>query len=457
MRYFGLILLFLLMPLWLFSQYYDTGQDPGNLKWLKIETGRFKVIFPESYREEAILLTGKLEMSYEMLKGDFNDLDFKIPVVVHNYSTRSNGTVIWAPKRMELFTSPGDNDLPTDYIEELVIHELTHVFQMTSMEKGFSKVGSFLVGEHFTGFVAGLLPKWYLEGHAVFNESLYGGYGRGHSAAFQKPLKALSVDKGRVYKYDKLINGSYKDYVPNNYYTGYQTVTTAMLFYGDDVWNKAMDFTARYPFTINPILFSLKKNTGYSKKGLYKYTFENLGKLWAADLELSGAVGYKPIVKVSDKEYQGYYSPVIVNNGQIAALKTSMSNTIKIVLINRTDSTEKVIFSPGDIFPYELSASNDKIVWVEKVPDPRWANRDYSIIKIMDVTSGRVKKLTDNSRYMSVAISPDGEKIVAVNNSVDDKNSVDILDAVTGNVIISFPTPENIFWKILIGRLIPIK
>ncbi len=445
MRYFRLILLFLVMPLSLFSQYYDNGQDPGNIKWLKIETGRFKVIFPESYVEEGKLLTGKLEMAYEEIKGDFNNLDFKIPVIVHNYSTRSNGTVVWAPKRIEIFPSPGEHDMPVDHIEELAIHELTHVFQMVSLEKGFSKAGSYLLGEHFTGFMAGFLPKWYLEGHAVFNESFYGGYGRGNSASFQKPLKALSADEGGVYKYDKLVNGSYKDYVPNHYYSGYQVVTTGLMNYGDDVWNKATEFTAKYPFTLNPVHLSLKKSTGYSKKGIYDFTFENLGKLWEHDLELSGAKIYEPLIEVSTKEYQGYYSPVVVDKDHIAALKSPMTSTIRIVLINRTDSTEKIIFSPGDLYVYELSSADNKIVWVERERDPRWENRDYSIIKILDIPSGKVRKFSSKTRYMSAAISPDGRRIVAVNNSVDNKNSVDILDTETGTILLSLKTPENMF------------
>ena len=438
-------MIFLFLPLALFSQYYDIGEDPGNIKWLKIETGRFKVIFPESYGDEGQLLARKLELAYEELKGDFNYLDFNIPVVVHSYSTRTNGTVVWAPKRIELYPSPGEHDMPVDPVEQLAIHELTHVFQVSSMKKGISKVGRTLLGEHYTGLISGMLPKWYLEGHAVFNETLYGGYGRGNSAAFQKSLKAIAAEKGGIYKYDKLINGSYKDFVPSYYHTGYQVVTTAFLEYGGDIWNNVMDFTARYPFTVTPVYFSLKKNTGYSRKGLYEFTFDTLGKLWTMDLELSDTKEYEPIVKVSEREYQSYYSPVIVGQDHIVALKTSMSNSIRLVSINMADSTEKVIHIPGDIYPYEISASKDRIVWVEKVPDPRWGNRDFSIVKIMDFSTGRVKRLTSKTRYMSVAISPDGKRIAAVNNSVDNKNSVDILDAETGALLISYPTKDNMF------------
>ena len=300
------------------------------------------------------------------------------------------------------------------------------------------------MGEHYTGLISGMLPKWYLEGHAVFNETLYGGYGRGNSAAFQKSLKAITATKGGIYKYDKLLNGSYK-ILSQAIIILISGRNDSFLEYGEDIWNDVMDFTARYPFTVTPVYFSLKKNTGYSRKGLYEFTFDTLGKLWTMDLELSDTKEYEPIVKASEREYQSYYSPVIVGQDHIVALKTSMSNSIRLVSINMADSTEKVIHIPGDIYPYEISASKDRIVWVEKVPDPRWGNRDFSIVKIMDFSTGRVKRLTSKTRYMSVAISPDGKRIAAVNNSVDNKNSVDILDAETGALLISYPTKDNMF------------
>ena len=53
----------------------------------------------------------------------------------------------------------------------------------------------------------------------------------------------------------------------------------------------------------------------------------------------------------------------------------------------------------------------------------------YMIIKTMDLKTGIVRILSEISRYLSAAISPDGTRIAASENSVSNKNSLVIIDA----------------------------
>jgi len=149
------------------AQYYDTGQDPSSLKWMQIKTGRFTVIYPEKYGAGGIEYAKNLERAYSKLVLLFPEKKFTIPVVIHNYTVQSNGYVSWAPKRIELYPTPEQNTIPLSEQEQLSVHELTHVFQLSSLNQGFSKYMSYLLGEQFTGVVASLLPEWFLEGDAV--------------------------------------------------------------------------------------------------------------------------------------------------------------------------------------------------------------------------------------------------------------------------------------------------
>src|SRR5512133_4282834 len=198
------------------AQYYDTGQDPASIKWKQIKTGRFTVIYPEQYGREGIAYARSLDEGYSKLKLLFPDQKFHLPVVIHSYSIQSNGYVAWAPKRMELYPTPEQNTIPLDPVKQLAIHELTHVFQMTSLKKGFSAAMSLALGEQFTGIVASLLPLWFLEGQAVFSESAFTESGRGRTPSFQKQLKSITLEKDRMYGYDKILNGSYRDFVPDH-------------------------------------------------------------------------------------------------------------------------------------------------------------------------------------------------------------------------------------------------
>jgi len=49
-----------------------------------------------------------------------------------------------APKRMELYPTPDQNTIPMAAEEQLAVHELAHVLQMESLNRGFSKGMSFL-------------------------------------------------------------------------------------------------------------------------------------------------------------------------------------------------------------------------------------------------------------------------------------------------------------------------
>ena len=427
------------------GQYYDTGQDPASLKWMQIKTGRFTVIYPEKYGPGGIAYAKSLDEAYSKLLSLFPEKKFKIPVVLHSYSVMSNGYVAWAPQRIELYTTPDQNTIPLSTEQQLAIHELTHVFQMKSLSRGFSKGMSLFLGEQFTGVVASLLPLWFLEGDAVFAESVLTQSGRGRTPSFQKQLKSLMVDNKKNYNYDKILNGSYKDYVPDYYQYGYQMVTWALTKKDPQVWNKVLNYTAEQPFTLNPVNISLTRNSGLRKKTLWKETSDSLKTIWSGDISENNPVRYDVASPDKNGEYINYYSPVYVGTDSIIAIKTSLSGPPTFVLIDPAEKTEKRIHTPGSVYPWFISYAKGNLVWVETISDPRWVNREYSVIKLMDIQSHRVKKITTKSRYLAASVSPDGSKIVAVENTVGNINNLALLNTVTGSVIQSFHAPENIY------------
>ena len=65
--------------------------------------------------------------------------------------------------------------------------------------------------------------------------------------------------------------------------------------------------------------------------------------------------------------------------------------------------------------------------------------------KLMDLRTKRIRTLSGKSRYLSAAISPDGKNIAASENTTDNKNNLVFIDAETGNVFISIPSPGNAY------------
>jgi hypothetical protein len=441
---FFLFLLLLIPPQSAFAQYYNTGQDPASLKWMQIKTGRFSVIYPKNYGAGGLEFARSLDESYSKLMALYPAKKFKIPIIIHNYSVKPNGYVSWAPRRMEIYPTPEQNTIPLNPVEQLSVHELTHVFQLSSLNKGFSKFMSVILGEQFTGIMATLLPIWFFEGQAVFAETALTQSGRGRSPSFQKQVKAISVDKGKMYKYDKVANGSYKDFVPNNYETGYQMVTWAMTKYDFNIWNKTINYTATLPFTLNPVNISLTKNTGLKKKTLSKETFDTLKTIWTKEILENEAIAYKAINPDKKKEYINYLSPVITGADSILAVKTTLSEPPAFVLLNPAEKTEKILHVPGQFYPYFISYAQGKIVWVETQTDLRWENRKYSVIKIMDIDRNKVKRLSKRSRYLAATISPDGNRVAAIENTTGNTNKLVLVNSKNGTVLGTFNSPGNI-------------
>jgi hypothetical protein len=427
------------------AQYYETGQDPSSLKWKQIQTGRFTVIYPEKYDSGGIVYAKTLDAAYSKLLSLFPEKKFSLPVVIHNYSIQSNGYVAWAPRRMELYPTPEQNTIPIAPEQQLAIHELAHVFQMESLNRDFSKGMSFLFGEQFIGIVSSLVPAWLLEGDAVFAESVLTESGRGRSPSFQKQLKALTVENNRFYKYDKILNGSYRDFVPDIYQSGFQMVTWALAKKDPQIWNKVLKYTAEQPFTLNPVNISLSRTADLRKKSLWEETYDSLKTLWTNDISRNNPLVYETANPDKHGKYINYYSPVLAGTDSIIAIKTSLSAPASFVLINPDKKTEKRIHIPGQVYPWYISYASGKIVWVEIQSDPRWICREYSVIKMMDIKTNIVSKLSRKSRYLAASVSPDGKKIAAVENTINNINSLVLIDVKSGAVIQSVKAPLNVY------------
>ena len=443
--YVIVILFFLFTPI--HAQYYDTGEDPASIRWLQIKTGKFRVIYPESYGNEGIKFANALEESYRKLSFFYPDIKVRIPVVIHNYTINSNGYVAWAPRRMEIHPTPEQNTIPIDNIEQLTLHEMVHVMQMSALNKGFSKLMGVPFGEQYYGALAVYIPMWFMEGDAVFLETLLSESGRGRSLDFLKQLKAIPVEKGKLYSYDKMIHGSFRDYTPDEYRYGFHMVDWVNARYSHDVWNKALDYTAKYPFSAVPFNLGLMRTSSLTKSRIFRQTFNFLGEQWKSeDSEIAAeSYNYEVVSPPKGKEYINYFSPVMTGSDNIVAIKVTMNNPPEFVLLDISSGNEKRVHIPGEMYPYFLSGSAGKIVWVESRPDPRWTNRSYSVIKLMNINEGTIVQMSHRSRYMAAGLSADGRYICAVENTPSNENSVVIIDAFNGEILDRIEIPGNVY------------
>ena len=394
------------------AQYYSGGEDPANIKWNQINTGHFKVIYPREFRSEAQRTTYLLEYYYDQNSDYLSHRPGKIPVVLHNRSVRSNGFVAWAPKRMELVTTPPADNYPQDYIEQLVLHEFRHVVQVDKMKQGITRGLTWILGEQAQGAVTGLVPFWYLEGNAVDAETKLSLAGRGRLPSFEKEIKALLLEKNTIYPYEKAFYGSYKDFVPTHYHYGYQMAAFGRTRYGDSLWSHMEDYTARKPYTLYPFYFGLKKYAASSRKKLYHETLDTLKLHWSQAARERTYTPFTAINNTEKKHYTSYRFPRYLNDSLIFAEKSGVDIISRFVAID-SEGKETRIHTPGFSLQDNITCAGNLIAWTEVINDPRWERQSYSVIKTWDREKKVEKLLMPGSRYQSPDLSP-GEATTAL-------------------------------------------
>jgi len=426
------------------AQFYSSGSDPASIKWNQIKSPYFKVVFPKEFEREARRFTALLDSLY--LHGG-HSLDHKpkpIQVLMHSRDAYSNGFVSWAPKRMEIYTTPHQDMFAQDWLEQLAIHEFRHVVQIDKLNQGFTRGLSFFFGQQAIGAVLGLYaPMWFLEGDATLTETMLSPSGRGRKPEFEQQLRAQLLEKGS-YHYDKAYFGSYKDYIPNHYHMGYLLVSGARYEYGADVWERALSESGRHSWSITPFNRGIKEVTGMNKVPLYNSVFNQWKEDWQAQEKTLTYSSFTPLTK-RDPNYKNYRWPTPIDAHRILAEVDGPGEIRRFVEVNTATGKESTILIPGSREREPFSYNAGQLVWTELKPHPRWENQMFSVIRIKDLKSGKQRKITSRSRYFAPALSPDGKTIATVHVSDENDYSIHLLNAENGNLIKTIVTPSNQF------------
>ncbi|MEI6899438.1 MAG: hypothetical protein WCL00_06140 [Bacteroidota bacterium] len=438
------VLFLILFPTTISSaQYYSTGQDPASIHWRQIRTKKYQLIYPTSFETRAQYLANIMDVVVEHETATLSSKMPRIPIILHTQSAISNGLTIWAPKRIELYTCPPQSTYSEEWLEQLAIHEYRHAVQISKINRGFSRILYYILGEQATAGILGLyIPSWFLEGDAVTTETALTSAGRGRSAQFESVLRAQLLEKG-AYSYDKAVLGSFRTFVPDQYSLGYFLVAQARKDFGTAVWNSALDKTARYPYMIVPFSSGIKKITKLNKTGLYKRTLKELTESWSKQAASEQFTTCRYITHRDRKNFCDYFHPLFLNDSIIIADKSSINDIDRFVAINRYTGKERVFFTPGPHDEGSNTLSGNYMVWTEFTPDPRWGNRNFSNIRVLNLQTGKVKYLTKGSRYFAPIIAPDEKTIATVHESETDGSSIQILDLSDGHILKSYPMAAN--------------
>lgn len=434
-----------------FSQEANTTseQNPFGLKWSQIKTDKFRVIFPKGLEKEARKTTATLESVYEPVSKSLGRIPRRIPILLQNQTTISNGFVNILPRRSEFFTMPPQNNAllgTNQWLDLLAVHEYRHVVQYEKALKGWTKAFYYLFGNQGLGLVSNVaVPNWFWEGDAVGTETVLTNSGRGRIPQFDVVFRTQLLSKG-AYRYPKATGRSLKDYVENHYVLGYYMTTFLKRKYGADQWGKILNDVYQFPFY--PFSFSnaIKKNTGLRVEKLYTEAMNDISQEWRNQLANVEETPATILPTAPNKVFTNYEYPQFLGDGRIVSLKQGLADIQTFVVIDANNG-EKKLFVPGILNDAGmLSTSSNQLIWAEHHFDPRWGQRDYSVLKVYDTKFELLNQITTRSRVAAPALSPDGSKVVAVESSSNSEYALVVYDLATGQLINKLNNPNNHFY-----------
>lgn len=438
LKYLFALCLCLSASLSLRAQFMDYGSDPSRFKWNIVRLPHYNLVYPQGIDSMAYKYALYLENAYpHMQKTIGKPVRAKFPVILHPASMNSNGMVSWAPRRMELITTPSADQGVERWDKHLVLHESRHVFQTGKVMHGIFRPLYYLIGEQAAGVASFFLPTWFLEGDAVSTETAMSNGGRGRLPEFNMAYRAQMLGGKKFYSLDKWLLGSYKDYTGDYYALGYDLSTYARYRYGADIWDKT---TSRYTRTLF-FSGSFKHYTGSSIKRLYDDTYSFLKDEWEK-LDTTVVVGN--YLSPTARSYTSYRYPQALNDSTVIVLKSGLKDLNALVSI--TNGKEKRLSYIGNI-DSRITLRNGRIYWSEKVPGLRWTHENYAVLKCYDLNKDRLSTLTPRQRYLSPAIDGKGETAAVSRPQMTGENQLVLVGLEDGKELASFDTPKNAFIK----------
>ncbi|GAB3787215.1 hypothetical protein GCM10028818_51800 [Spirosoma horti] len=433
------------------------SQNPASLRWYRLSTPHFRVLYPTGFDSTAQRTAKRLESLYEPASASLQKQPRRISVLLQNQTTNSNGFVTLYPRRSEFFAvAPQDPGLmgTLDWLDLLAVHEYRHVVQNDKALQGYGRVLYTFLGNTGLGLPLLTVPDWFAEGDAVSNETLLSNSGRGRIPNFDLGMRANLLESTKKrFDYQKAVGGSYRDNVPNHYVLGYFLTTYLKRTYGPDVWSRILNRNYRrfpWPFAFSA---SIKDETKLRTEDLYQKTMDDLTETWQkqqAALTITPATTFPVKAEKQDSKrpvFTNYQHPQFLTDSTVLAVKSGLGDTPRLVILDK-QGREKTVFVQG--FPNDpdmLSASATKACWIEFGYDPRWGQRIYSNIRILDLKSGKLTRLTHRARYTVAALSPDNSRLVVVENTDRYKIRLLVLDAKTGKIQKAIPNPDNEFYQ----------
>jgi Tol biopolymer transport system component len=391
--------------------------DPA-LSWTTMHTPHFQIHYHDGELELAQELAKIAEKTHSQLSQYFNWIpNSPTQVILTDRMDFSNGWATPIPRNtMTIIVSPPDeiNSLEdyNNWLALVFIHEYTHVLHLDEVF-GAPGVMRKIFGRYDLFFPNAFQPAWILEGIATYIETDDVNHvGRGQNTSY-KTLMRVDVE-----------HGIKPIYQVNQPMVSWPAGTTRYLYgvyfmnfirdrYGDEqLRNWLYQYGNNFFWFINT---NARNTLGENFKQLWKDFELYLNEQFRPTIDSIKAAGVTEGTNLSNAGYFTGY-PRALPNGDLYYVSNDFASHPKLMVLKQGASKpKKVIDVEGERFDIHPSAG----ILMAKIDLVKSVNY-FSDLYHIDF-DGDETRLTKGKRYTYATWSPDGEQIVAVQNSTGNK------------------------------------
>lgn len=427
-----------------------SAQERASIRWEAVKSAHYKVIYPLGQDSTALRYANLLEFYRPRLgasAGFYPNQCYgkPFPVVLHPFSAISNASVSWSPRKMEIFTFPDAYATlpPLPWDRMLAIHENRHVAQFQFVRAGFWKGFYYLFGDNFGNYVGALYANpALLEGDAVTMETALTLSGRGRTADFLEYIR-MCYATGDRRDWFRWRYGSLNRYTPDYYRIGYMTIAGMRYVYDAPGFMATYLKQLRSPFALGAVRSSMKKYSSRNRKETWEAISSAFETVWAADDSLRGPFQtVVPIVRTSS-HFESYSSAVKTITGRVLAVRASLDRPAELVEIFGNGKVQALRPFGGES-AIRYSSFTNCIYWSEAVPSLRWEYEQDSRIQYMDESTGKIRSLTLEGRFMNPDVSADGKRLAAVEYPIAGGSGIVLINLENGEILRRIAAPGSL-------------
>ncbi|MFN1835537.1 TolB family protein [Balneola sp. MJW-20] len=397
-------------------QFYTTQNRPAGLNWQELKTPHFRIIYPAGYDSLAYRSGAILEQQYPSVQQLVGGNLKNFPVVLNSYNDLSNGFVTPYNFRTEVDLAPfkgkGLNPRSGDWLENVLPHELVHANHANVKTDAFSipnMIG--WISPDIRRSLHYFVPYGMHEGIAVIQESdnVFPGAGRGNYLLFNNRFNSNFASPNRWNMGQNLQTSTYTLPYNRHYISGYTFMDWLQSTYGEDIIKESINF--HYEYFYLGYGLSLRKTTGYWPGELYDQYTEDIAERENDRLNsIDNSTDDLSLILDTPKKGEELHAPKWISNDEILYYGAYYNSRIGFYRLNLSTGDwylEDEHFAVSDFY-FDMDRKNNQVLYGSYRANPLYPGMFVMDLSVLDLKSGKSKRLTKNKRLHSPTLTSTG-------------------------------------------------